>query len=192
MNPIWSVLIASVLALLASRLVLARSKTLASTFDESASHVVVRRQRQAAYVAVVLTIAPWPLMPKVLGDTRESVWIIVTGFLILLAASCGGAALLALALRQVVVSREEIRVVGLPSYRFAWSDLRDIEAVDNGAVGVMRFVFAKKKIAVDSTFDGFRELVRALEVWPTGNAKELGQKAARVLAQWREDPKGTK
>jgi hypothetical protein len=192
MNPIWYAAIPSVFALVAVRIFLAGSRTLASSFEESGSQVIIRRRRITVYLSAILIVAPWPLIAKVISADDASPAVIFFGTSLFTSASGAAVALLAHCLRKVVISHAGVRVEGYHSAEFGWHELRDMEATVNGSIGSVRFVFPEKSIAVDSTFDGFRALVRALEVWPTGNAKELGQKAARALAQWREDPKSSK
>jgi hypothetical protein len=192
MNSILPILIASALALFASRAFLAGSTTPASTFRASSSHVLVRRRLGTVYIAAIVVVAPWPLIVWFLSGQGESESAIFTGTVLFFSVSGAGVGILLYTLRKIFVSRDGIRIAGAISANYAWGDLREIETVVNGGIASVKFVFAKNRIRVDSTFDGFRELVRALEVWPTGNAKELGQKAARILAQWREDPKSTK
>jgi hypothetical protein len=192
MNSVLAILLPILIVMLLMRVVLAPSKTLASGFNAEAASLTVKRQRGSVFAAILTIVAPWPLMAKALGSTEEPAYAVWGLFIMMGMASCGGGFMLAMALRRVVVSIEGLQIVGFPAYQFKWNELRDIEARDNGSLGYLRFIFGKKRVYCDSTMNGFRELVRALEVWPTGNAKELGQKAARVLAQWREDPKSTK
>jgi hypothetical protein len=183
MNVLWLVL-PGALGFLAARFLNVPSKTLASDFDEGAANVAVQQQPRYAYVALTLTLAPWTLLGHALGESEKEG--LVTIALIAL-ISCLGVFLLTQALRRYEFSREGVRVRGPIPFRFTWDQLRSVDA--NGEVlGRMKFKFSWMTIALDSNMDGFRKVVRALEVWPTGEAKKKCDAAVLTLRRWREDP----
>jgi hypothetical protein len=191
MNLNWlAVVIPGLLGALVARYMYVASKSPASTFDESNSSVTCRQQRQSAVVGVVIIAAPWAMIGRALGEPEQDTAVGWFGLMTVL--SCGGLLVLILALRKIIISRDGIQVKSTFSLRYTWDELRDIETTDTGSVAVAKFFFGKRKVVVDSNMDGFRQLVRALEVWPTGNAKPIAERAAKALANWRNDPEPKK
>lgn len=183
---IWHVAVSAVLCVIIASWLYVPSRTLASAFSPESTIVTIQQRRRAVVPVVVLMLLIWITMPRVLRarEAAEALLILATVAFI---STLGGIAII-LAFRVTAITRAGLEVRSVIRSRFTWDQLTSIDAVDNGPVAIIKFRFGRRKVVVDSNMNGFRAMVRALEVWPTCSAKPLADKAVRVLAKWREDP----
>jgi hypothetical protein len=189
MRVLWFVVLGVVVMVLV-RLLYAPSPKVEHEFNASTKFIVVKYQQRYVYVALAISLIPWTVLvtPLVERDNFDP----LVGYSVIALVSSVGVFLLVQALRRFVFSPEGVEVRGPFRFRFTWAQLVRVVALENGLIGVAKLKFGWMTIPVDSSMDGFRQLVRALEVWPTGEAKTKCEEAVRTLRRWHDDSTPTR